>query len=866
MSRGRQNATSSTPSSVTRVRLLAILVSATLLALAAAAAPPPAAELATTEDWVPGEIVVKFAEGTATGPVEGLRRALGAREVREIPGIRVRQWRLGKGLTVEQALEIVEKHASKGSIEYAEPNYLFHTAGFPDDLLRSELWGLHNVGQASGKADADIDAPEAWTMTTGTDAVLVAIVDTGIDAAHPDLQGNIDLVNGRDFVNGDDDPDDDNGHGTHVAGTIGAVGNNGLGVAGVCWRVKILPVKGLNSAGSGDNATLAAAIQYAGERGARVISASWGGDRRAKAVEDAIARSGALFVAAAGNAGTTTKHYPAAYTLDNIVSVAATDRNDRLATFSSRGGDWVDLGAPGVDILSTYRGQGYRLASGTSMATPHVSGVAALVLSLHPGYTPLQVKSQLLSSVDPLPDLQGVTVTGGRLNAARAVGIAPATPADESKPDAISDLVVESVTTTSVTLSFTAPADGGEGSPGFAYLYDLRHAQADITEGTWPLATPVAGEPVPGEPGTPETVTVADLTPGGTYFFALKAFDGAGNVSDLSAVVETSTETGPHWELAAIPETGTFYHAHAYDPSSGNPAIAFSSSDGLAKLARWNGKAWSIEKVAAGGTGVDVAFDPFDGRPSLAWGSGALSFAHWTGSAWKVEAVEKSFASNDVTSLVYAPDGSPSIAYRSTQKQGSTRYAKWSGTAWVVQVVDGAEAGRYNALAYDRESRPAIAYSADVDDDGYIDTLKLARWTGASWDVSVVESGTVGYGVFASLAFDSSGAPVLAHGNGSIRYLWRDGPNWVVENVAAGYAPSLVWDGAGPLISFRAGSNQVRLARRVGPGEWTTELIETVSSSWTTDLVIDPSGRPSVSYRRLQSTGNQTGLARWVEP
>ena len=159
-------------------------------------------------------------------------------------------------------------------------------------------------------------------------------------------------------------------------------------------------------------------------------------------------------------------------------------------------------------------------------------------------------------------------------------------------------------------------------------------------------------------------------------------------------------------------------------------------------------------------------------------------------------------------------------------------------------------AARYSSLAFDRAGFPAIAYCDDLDHNGMIDTLKLARWNGSAWKTEVVDSGVSGYGVFASLAFDASGNPAMAHGNGTVRYVYWNGSTWVPEVVGSGYAPSLAFDGTGPLISYRAGSNGLRLARRSGDGTWTTELVETVSASWTTHLVLDPQGSPSFSYRR----------------
>jgi subtilisin family serine protease len=250
------------------------------------------------------------------------------------------------------------------------------------------------------------------------------IAGDGIDN---DGNGYVDDIHGYDFVNNDADPMDDNSHGTHVAGTIAAEGNNGTGVAGVNWSAQIMPLKFLDAGGWGDTFGAIQAVEYATMMGAKLTSNSWGGGGYSQALYDAIAAAGdagQLFVAAAGNSSSdndTYPEYPASYDLDNIIAVAATDNNDQLAWFSNYGAASVDLGAPGVDIYSTFPGNSYGTLSGTAMATPHVSGVAALLWAQNPDMTPEQVKNRILASADPIPALEGHTVSGGRLNAFRAL-------------------------------------------------------------------------------------------------------------------------------------------------------------------------------------------------------------------------------------------------------------------------------------------------------------------------------------------------------------------------------------------------------------------------------------------------------------
>jgi hypothetical protein len=337
-------------------------------------------------------------------------------------------------------------------ILYAEPDYQLKALSVPqivpNDPRFSELWGLNNTGQSGGTPDADIDAPEAWDIATGTNEIIVAVIDTGVDYTHPDLASNmwvntaelngiagvdddgngyIDDIYGYDFVNNDGNPMDDHYHGTHVSGTIGAVGNNGLGVAGVCWNVRIMALKFLDSSGSGYTDDAIEAVQYAILMGANLSSNSWGGGGYSQALKDAIDAAGnanQLFVAAAGNSSSNndiSPAYPASYTSENIIAVLATDRYDNMSSFSNYGPISVDIGAPGSDILSCQPGSNYQYLSGTSMATPHVSGAAALIWSFYPSIPYQEVKNLLIQTADKTPALAGRCVSQGRLNLYNAV-------------------------------------------------------------------------------------------------------------------------------------------------------------------------------------------------------------------------------------------------------------------------------------------------------------------------------------------------------------------------------------------------------------------------------------------------------------
>ena len=350
---------------------------------------------------------------------------------------------LDSGVGLDQAME---HYNQLPGVDYAQRDFVLqHESTAPDDAYFDSLWGLHNTGQTNGTVDADIDAVEAWDVETDASSIIVAVIDTGIDYTHEDLAGNTwvntseangtpgvdddgngytDDIYGYDFYNEDGDPFDDNGHGTHVSGTIGAVGNNGIGVTGVSWEVQLMGLKFLNESGSGYTSDAVRAVDYAREMGAQVINASFGGGGYSTAMHDAIEAfgdAGGIFVAAAGNAGNdndSDPSYPANYDLPNIISVAASDDDDELASWSNYGTASVDIAAPGVSILSTLPEDGYGTASGTSMAAPHVAGAAALVWAAHPDWTHQEVIDALLDYADPI--LLDV-VANGRLNVNEAI-------------------------------------------------------------------------------------------------------------------------------------------------------------------------------------------------------------------------------------------------------------------------------------------------------------------------------------------------------------------------------------------------------------------------------------------------------------
>ncbi len=339
-----------------------------------------------------------------------------------------------KDQTAEGVIETIDSLKENPAVVYAEPDYYLEIADtIPNDPSYSRLYGLDKIS-----------APTAWDTYTGAKNIVVGVIDSGIQYTHPDLADNIwvnpgevpnngidddkngyiDDIYGWNFVDNNNRPLDDNGHGTHVAGTIGAVGNNGVGVVGVNWNTQIAALKFLDSEGGGYTSDAILAINYAKNKGFAVANNSWGGGAYSQSLKDAIDSYSGLFIAAAGNNGTNNDSrafYPASYTSGNIIAVAATTSSDGRASFSNYGSTSVDLGAPGDAIYSTYINSSYATASGTSMAAPQVSGAAALLKSFDPSLTAAQIKSAILSNVDAVSGLSGRTVTGGRLNVAKSL-------------------------------------------------------------------------------------------------------------------------------------------------------------------------------------------------------------------------------------------------------------------------------------------------------------------------------------------------------------------------------------------------------------------------------------------------------------
>jgi subtilisin family serine protease len=536
------------------VPLLAVFL---LLPAFSYAAPPP--------KTIPGEILVKFQPAAKAADRAAVRASINGRVAHDFAFIGVEHMIL-RGVTTEQAIERLRRNPN---VVYAEPNYEIQLDRVPNDPRFPELYGMRNTGQTGGTAGADIKATNAWDLFTGDPNIKIGIIDTGVDYNHPDLAANVwtnpgeipgnsidddgngyvDDVHGYDFYNNDGDPFDDNGHGSHCAGTIAGVGDNNIGVAGVNWSAKVVGIKFLSGGGSGSTTGAISSVYYAIAAGVKFTSNSWGGGGFSQALLDAINAAGAagqLFVAASGNSGAntdTSPHYPSSYDTPYIISVAATDHNDNLASFSNYGATTVDIAAPGVNILSTTPGNSYELLSGTSMATPHVSGVVGLAWGRYPALTNMQVKTMVMNAADPKPQLAGKCVTGGRLNAFMTI----AEP-DETPPGTITDLMTSDPSSNAIVLHWTATGD--DGTVGRASRYDIRYSTMPIDAGNFGSATAVTG-PDPQPYGAAETFEVGGLAFSTTYYFAIKALDEFSNAGPISNIAMGTTLGTP--DITASP-------------------------------------------------------------------------------------------------------------------------------------------------------------------------------------------------------------------------------------------------------------------------------------------------------------------------
>ncbi len=484
--------------------------------------------------------------------------------------------------TLESLPTKLDLAGDQDTVVAAEPDYIRQGLLVPNDpkYLDGTLWGLNQT------SDVDVDAPEGWDVRTTAASMVVTVIDTGVRYTHQDLAANmwvnsgevkgngvdddgngvVDDVYGFDAYNNDGDPMDDEGHGTHCAGTVGGVGNNGVGITGVAWGVKMMACKFLSNTGSGTDSDAIRCIDYARAKGAKVLSNSWGGGGANSSLLAAIERcraAGVLFVAAAGNESNNNDSwasYPASYTTDNIISVAATTRTDALANFSNYGATSVDLGAPGDGIYSTVSGSNsaYATYSGTSMATPHVAGALAMIAAQYPteGYTSLI--SRLLSGTDKIGSLSGKTKSGGRMNLAKSLGTA--TPPQPIRPGNDSFASATSATGSSWTLS-------GSNVDGTSEVGEPSHAGSAPAKSVWWVWT------------APSTGTCTLSTSGSAFDTLLAVYQGT-SVGALSAVASNdNSASGVTTSSVSFPVTlGSVYRIAVDGKSGASGSIALRGS------------------------------------------------------------------------------------------------------------------------------------------------------------------------------------------------------------------------------------------------------------------------------------------------
>lgn len=479
-----------------------------------------------------------------------IRIAPGFKPTKHILKGQLLKWQVPKS----QVEAVLQELNNNPKVAYAEPDHTVYLDDYqyraepsntpeskPDDLFFDKLWGLHNEGQTGGAVGADIDAMKAWEVTKGSGEIAVGVIDTGIDYTHPDLvdnmwtnpneipgdgidndnNGYVDDMHGINSYDDTGDPMDTHSHGTHVAGTIGATGNNGVGVTGVNHKVSLIGCKFIKPSGGGSISDAIKCLDYfidlklAGTD-IRLTNNSWGGGSRSEAMIAALQRShdaGMLFISSAGNAGENNDevaHYPSSYdSVDSVMAVAATTHSDYKSGFSNYGRTSVDLGAPGSSIYSTVPNDGYSSKSGTSMASPHAAGAAALLLAANPGLTHIEVKALLMETGDPLDALANNTVSGKRINVANAIEAA-SNPSWYIRTDLAAGSIKQGET---AQFDFT--------------VQSINNWQGDVAlEVSGDLNATISSNPLPAGGSATISVLTAENTPVGDYQLTLTARSG----------------------------------------------------------------------------------------------------------------------------------------------------------------------------------------------------------------------------------------------------------------------------------------------------------------------------------------------------
>jgi len=574
-------------------------------------APPPynAPRSTVAGEFKPGEVIVKFKDGVSGSSVDGAPSRYNATQLRSLYGGQVGLWRVPEG----QELAVVAQLNTDPLVEYAEPNYVYYAFGTPNDPGFGKQW-----------AHAKMQSAAAWNISTGSTGIVIAIVDTGIDETHPDLAGKI--VSGWDYVDGDNDPHDLNGHGTHVAGIAAAVTNNGIGVAGMDWQARIMPVRVLDSLGRGYASDIISGIGWAYQHGADVINLSLGGPGYSQAMQDAINNAhtaGSLVVAAMGNCriydppncGDNPTEYPAAY--DNVMAVAATGPTDTYAYYSQYGAH-CDIAAPGgamgylhdpdgiYSTLPTYPVvltqigyyQSYDYLQGTSMATPYVAGLAALVWSVDPTLTPDQVQTTIEDNAVELGAPGWDSTYGwGRIDAVTTLQAALPVPAPPAlapidNPERDGNYLVDWNDVPSAA-SYTLQQDDASTFPSPTLRYSGPSSQFSVSNqggGTWfyrVLASNAAGDSLWSNtesvtvivpPAAPILYAISNPTSDDAYQISWSAvvdatgyrLEQANNPSFTSSVVRYAG-TAVQYNVTAQPNGTWYYRVLAYNSAGDSP-------------------------------------------------------------------------------------------------------------------------------------------------------------------------------------------------------------------------------------------------------------------------------------------------------
>ncbi len=853
------------------------------------------AALTPTGRSVPNEVLVKIRDGASPADLSAMEEAVNgqAHAIAALGSGKILRMRS----RTKGAEALQEALAHNPNVEYVEPNYIFRAAAEPNDPSYTNLWGLDNTGQiissVTGIPGADIDAEAAWNVTTGSNAIVVGVVDTGVDYNHPDLAANMWSnpggkgnavcaagTHGFNAIANTCDPMDDHGHGTHVSGTIGAVGNNGVGVAGVNWNASIMALKFLDSGGYGNTADAIEAIDFAIQAkidgvNIRILSNSWGGGPFSKALLDIINKANEndiLFVAAAGNdssSNDTYPVYPSSYATPNLISVAATDNRDALAYFSNYGATTVHLGAPGVSVYSTMRNNNYGYLSGTSMAAPHVSGVAALALAVTPSLTTAQLKTTLLNSVDPVPSLTGKCITGGRLNAAKAVGGTPS-PDFSLLVSPVSRTVLQGGTATyAITIT---PINGFNSS-------------VNLTIGGLPAGASASFTPATTTSSSTLVVVTSASTPIGSSSLTITATSGAIARTSVATLWTTTTP-----DAGSCPEFSVYFGPYITSPT--DVAMADFNRDGVIQYAFTDvgtSKVW-VENSGQF-TGYAVGTAPVSMLNADLNGDGRLDFATANSGSHNVSVLLANSSGGWDAAVHYSVGSSPfSVVAADFNGDGKLDLAAANNGSSNVSVLIGQGNGTFAAaVSYATGTGPFRLTTADFDRDGDQD-LAVANFNANN--VSVLLGN--GDGTFAAAAntaagtqpssvaagdFNGDGKPDLAvsnYGSNNVSVLFGNGNGTfgTAVNYSVGLKPysvaagDLNGDGIADLVTANSGSGSLSILIASGFGSFNSPLTISVYYEPTLARIgdLDDDGRldillPVQAYGRIVYVYNDSTCA-----